>query len=29
MGQPAPVWMTKGLPAIEKGKTRAYELEKK
>ncbi len=29
MGQPAPVWITKGLPAIEKGKTRAYELEKK
>ena len=29
MGQPAPVWMTRGLPAIEKGKTRAYELEKK
>jgi dipeptidyl aminopeptidase/acylaminoacyl peptidase len=29
MGQPAPVWMTKGIPAIEKGKTRGYELEKK
>jgi dipeptidyl aminopeptidase/acylaminoacyl peptidase len=28
MGQPAPVWMTKGIPAIEKGKTRGYELEK-
>jgi dipeptidyl aminopeptidase/acylaminoacyl peptidase len=28
MGQPAPVWMTKGIPAIEKGKTRAYELDK-
>ena len=27
MEQPAPVWMTKGLPAIEKGKTRAYELD--
>jgi dipeptidyl aminopeptidase/acylaminoacyl peptidase len=27
MGQPAPVWMTKGIPAIEKGKTRGYELE--
>jgi dipeptidyl aminopeptidase/acylaminoacyl peptidase len=29
MGQPAPVWMTKGVPAIEKGKTRAYELDKR
>ncbi|MDP2886889.1 MAG: prolyl oligopeptidase family serine peptidase [Ignavibacteria bacterium] len=29
MGQPAPVWMTKGIPAIEKGKTRGYELEKR
>jgi dipeptidyl aminopeptidase/acylaminoacyl peptidase len=28
MGQPAPVWMTRGIPAIEKGKTRGYELEK-
>jgi hypothetical protein len=28
MGQPAPAWMTKGIPAIEKGKTRAYELDK-
>jgi dipeptidyl aminopeptidase/acylaminoacyl peptidase len=27
MGQPAPVWMTKGIPAIEKGKTMGYELE--
>jgi dienelactone hydrolase len=27
MGQPAPVWMTKGIPAIEKGKTRGYELD--
>lgn len=27
MGEPAPVWMTRGLPAIDKGKTRAYELE--
>jgi dipeptidyl aminopeptidase/acylaminoacyl peptidase len=25
---PPPVWMTKGLPAIEKGKTLRYELEK-
>ena len=29
MGQPAPVWMTKGIPAIEKGKTRGYELDRK
>jgi dipeptidyl aminopeptidase/acylaminoacyl peptidase len=29
MGQPAPVWMTRGIPAIEKGKTRGYELDKK
>lgn len=29
MGQPAPVWMTKGIPAIEKGKTRGYELEQR
>jgi dipeptidyl aminopeptidase/acylaminoacyl peptidase len=29
MGQPAPVWMTKGIPAIEKGKTRGYELDGK
>ena len=29
MGQAAPVWMTKGIPAIEKGKTRGYELDKK
>ncbi|MFH0990352.1 MAG: prolyl oligopeptidase family serine peptidase [bacterium] len=28
-GEPAPVWMTKGLPAIEKGKTRGYELDVK
>ena len=27
MDQPAPVWMTKGIPAIEKGKTRGYDLE--
>ncbi len=29
MGQPAPVWMTKGIPAVEKGKTRGYELEQR
>ncbi|MCX6134434.1 MAG: prolyl oligopeptidase family serine peptidase [Ignavibacteriales bacterium] len=28
MGQPEPVWMTRGIPAIEKGKTRGYELTK-
>jgi dipeptidyl aminopeptidase/acylaminoacyl peptidase len=28
-GAPAPVWMTKGIPAIEKGKTRGYELDMK
>lgn len=27
MGQPAPAWMTKGIPAIEKGKTRGYEFD--
>jgi dipeptidyl aminopeptidase/acylaminoacyl peptidase len=27
MGQPAPVWMTRGIPAVEKGKTRGYELD--
>lgn len=26
-GEPAPVWMTKGVPAIEKGKTWGYEIE--
>ena len=26
-GEPAPVWMTKGIPATEKGKTMGYELE--
>jgi len=26
-GKPAPVWMTKGIPAIKKGKTLGYELE--
>ncbi|MDO5522506.1 MAG: prolyl oligopeptidase family serine peptidase [Bacteroidia bacterium] len=26
-GAPAPVWMTRGVPAIEKGKTWGYELE--
>lgn len=26
-GAPAPVWMTRGLPAIEKGKSWGYELE--
>ncbi|HTY36740.1 MAG TPA: prolyl oligopeptidase family serine peptidase [Bacteroidota bacterium] len=29
MGQPAPIWMTKGIPAIEKGKTRGYDLDVK
>ncbi|MDF1549735.1 MAG: prolyl oligopeptidase family serine peptidase, partial [Bacteroidales bacterium] len=27
-GQPAPVWLEKGIPAIEKGKTLGYELVK-
>lgn len=27
-GDPAPVWMTKGVPATEKGKTWGYEVEK-
>ena len=27
-GDPAPVWMTKGVPALEKGKTWGYEIEK-
>jgi dipeptidyl aminopeptidase/acylaminoacyl peptidase len=27
-GAPAPVWMTKGRPAVEKGKTWGYELDK-
>ncbi len=27
-GEPAPVWMTKGIPATEKGKTMGYELNK-
>ena len=26
--EPAPVWMTKGIPATEKGKTMGYELDK-
>ena len=26
--KPAPVWMTKGIPATEKGKTLGYELDK-
>ena len=26
-GAPAPVWMTRGVPAIEKGKTWGYEVE--
>jgi len=26
-GEPAPVWMTKGVPAIDKGKTWGYEIE--
>lgn len=26
-GEPAPVWMTRGVPALEKGKTWGYELE--
>lgn len=26
-GEPAPVWMTRGVPAIEKGKTWGYDLE--
>lgn len=27
-GQPAPVWMTKGIPATKKGKTMGYEIDK-
>lgn len=27
-GEPAPVWMIDGIPAVEKGKTDAYELKK-
>lgn len=27
-GKPAPVWMTKGIPATQKGKTMGYELDK-
>ncbi len=27
-GAPAPLWMTEGLPAVEKGRTLKYELEK-
>ena len=27
-GAPAPEWMSKGIPAIEKGKTMRYELER-
>jgi dipeptidyl aminopeptidase/acylaminoacyl peptidase len=27
-GEPAPLWMTEGLPAVEKGKTLKYELNK-
>jgi hypothetical protein len=27
MNAPAPVWMTVGVPAIEKGKTQGFELE--
>ncbi|RUT73046.1 alpha/beta hydrolase family protein [Ancylomarina longa] len=27
-GKPAPVWMTDGIPAVDKGKTDGYELEK-
>ena len=26
-GDPAPVWMTKGVPATEKGRSWGYELE--
>jgi len=27
-GDPAPVWMTKGMPALEKGKTWGYETDR-
>ncbi|WP_057935772.1 alpha/beta hydrolase family protein [Algoriphagus resistens] len=27
-GEPAPLWMTEGLPAVQKGKTLKYELDK-
>jgi dipeptidyl aminopeptidase/acylaminoacyl peptidase len=27
-GEPAPIWMTRGIPAVKKGKTMGYEFER-